>query len=79
MCIESVCKYLHRFDVSKYTPNTVANDEVGMVRNLADLRQRDVGYSQFGFNDLISDRIGFHRNLPDTRHERLALLLIIAI
>ena len=44
-------------------------ESIGVIRNDADIRKRDEGYSKYAFNILVSDRIGLHRELPDTRHE----------
>ncbi|XP_039280428.1 polypeptide N-acetylgalactosaminyltransferase 11 [Nilaparvata lugens] len=48
-------------------PNGLA--EIGMVKSLDDLKVRDEGYHQFGFNALAGRNLGMFRQVPDTRHK----------
>ena len=50
----------------------LSDDQLGRVRDAAELHQRSEGYRQHAFNVLVSDRIGFHRRLPDTRNSACA-------
>lgn len=74
-------RYLHKnvhgvrkFDIArqKLNPVLTRNDDLedpGRVKNLADLKFRDEGYKNHGFNALVSRNLDYHRPVPDTRHK----------
>lgn len=42
---------------------------LGLVRNSADQKIREEGYSKHAFNVLVSSRLDYHRAIPDSRHK----------
>lgn len=43
--------------------------ELGMVKNMEDLKIRDEGYRLHGFNALMSKNLDYHRSIPETRNK----------
>uniref|UniRef100_A0A1B6DK05 Polypeptide N-acetylgalactosaminyltransferase n=1 Tax=Clastoptera arizonana TaxID=38151 RepID=A0A1B6DK05_9HEMI len=68
---EGLKKQLQAKLVKPITEVPVPEDlvELGMVKNLEDLRIRDEGYKFYGFNALASHNLAYNRKVPDTRHK----------
>lgn len=45
------------------------SEDFSLVKNSEDLKIRNEGYRNYGFNALASRNIGIFREIPDTRHQ----------
>lgn len=68
-------------DVEKSIGNTINKfgADLGLVRNSADQKIREEGYSHHAFNVLVSSRLDYHRAIPDSRHKLLVSLSCLLV
>lgn len=66
---DKLIKQLQPVIVEPIVPLGDGLDELGLVRNIDEQREREIGYKNHAFNTLVSDKLGKNRKIPDTRNK----------